>query len=243
MPYLIVHFQKRLGTSPVSHPVLGALGCPEGNKTRPHHKSYWKLPVGLCGLEKGPAPWPQSQYSLKCVSHSVVSDSLGPYGLLPTRLLCPWTPPGKNTRVGCHSLLQENSRPWDWTWVSCIASGFFTVWATREAVIFFERAPSLLILPLHIRDSGPCHFSLPLLALLVKTSFPWCLENTDSSKPGDTALSGTSLPTSLQGFQSPLSTGTTSCCLRLTPAAPALSPPGVFLPFLSLKKKKKKKFQ
>ena len=116
---------------------------------------------------------------------------------------------------------------------SCIASGFFTVWATREAVIFFERAPRLLILPLHIRDSGPCHFSLPLLALLVKTSFPWCLENTDSSKPGDTALSRTSLPTSLQSFQSPLSTGSTSCRLWLAPAAPALSPPGVFLSFLS----------
>ena len=25
----------------------------------------------------------------------------------PTRLLCPWVSPGKNTRVGCHSLLQE----------------------------------------------------------------------------------------------------------------------------------------
>ena len=24
----------------------------------------------------------------------------------PTRLLCPWDPPGKNTGVGCHSLLQ-----------------------------------------------------------------------------------------------------------------------------------------
>ena len=27
-------------------------------------------------------------------------------GLLPARLLCPWDSPGKNTRVGCHSLLQ-----------------------------------------------------------------------------------------------------------------------------------------
>ena len=31
---------------------------------------------------------------------------LGPHGLWPTRLLCPWDFPGKNTRVGCHSLLQ-----------------------------------------------------------------------------------------------------------------------------------------
>ena len=36
-----------------------------------------------------------------CVSCSVVSDSLQP-----TRLLCPWTSPGKNTGVGSHSLHQ-----------------------------------------------------------------------------------------------------------------------------------------
>ena len=29
-----------------------------------------------------------------------------PHGLLPTRLLCPWGSPGKNTGVGCHALLQ-----------------------------------------------------------------------------------------------------------------------------------------
>ena len=40
-------------------------------------------------------------------SHSVVSDSLRPRGLYPTRLLCPWDSPGKNTGVGCHCLLQE----------------------------------------------------------------------------------------------------------------------------------------
>ena len=38
--------------------------------------------------------------------HSVMSDSLQPYGLQPTRLLCPWDFLGKNTRVGCHFLLQ-----------------------------------------------------------------------------------------------------------------------------------------
>ena len=39
-------------------------------------------------------------------SHSAVSDSLQPHGLYPTRLLCPWDSPGKNTGVGCHFLLQ-----------------------------------------------------------------------------------------------------------------------------------------
>ena len=36
-------------------------------------------------------------------SRSVVSDSLRPRGLHPTRLLCPWDSPGKNTAVDCHS--------------------------------------------------------------------------------------------------------------------------------------------
>ena len=39
-------------------------------------------------------------------SFSVVSDSLQPHGLQPTRLLRPWDFPDKSTRVGCHSLLQ-----------------------------------------------------------------------------------------------------------------------------------------
>ena len=38
-------------------------------------------------------------------SHSVVSDSVWPHGLQPTRLLHPWDFPGKNTGVGCHCLL------------------------------------------------------------------------------------------------------------------------------------------
>ena len=38
---------------------------------------------------------------------SVVSDSLWPHGLQPTRLLCPWNSPSRNTGVGCHFLLQR----------------------------------------------------------------------------------------------------------------------------------------
>ena len=42
-----------------------------------------------------------------CISCSVVYDSLRSHGLQPTRLLCPWGSPGKNTRVGCHFFLQK----------------------------------------------------------------------------------------------------------------------------------------
>ena len=37
---------------------------------------------------------------------SVVSNSVQPCGLQPTRLLCPRDSPGKNTRGGCHALIQ-----------------------------------------------------------------------------------------------------------------------------------------
>ena len=40
------------------------------------------------------------------VSHSVVTNSLQHYGLQPTRLLCLWEFPGKNTGVGCHFFLR-----------------------------------------------------------------------------------------------------------------------------------------
>ena len=40
------------------------------------------------------------------LSCSVVSDSLRPHGLQPTRLLCPWNFPGRNTGRGCYFLLQ-----------------------------------------------------------------------------------------------------------------------------------------
>ena len=39
-------------------------------------------------------------------ARSAMPDSLRPHGRWPTRLLCPWNSPGKNTRVGCHFLLQ-----------------------------------------------------------------------------------------------------------------------------------------
>ena len=43
----------------------------------------------------------------KSVSYLIISDSLQPRELEPTRLLCPWDSPGKNSGVGSHSLLQR----------------------------------------------------------------------------------------------------------------------------------------
>ena len=38
----------------------------------------------------------------------------------PARLFYPWDSPGKNTRVGCHFLLQGSCQPRDQTHVSCV---------------------------------------------------------------------------------------------------------------------------
>ena len=55
-----------------------------------------------CGL---PFPSPMYESEMWKSSHPVVSDSLWPRGLQPTRLLHPWDFPGKSTGVGCHHLL------------------------------------------------------------------------------------------------------------------------------------------
>ena len=57
---------------------------------------------------------------------SVVSDSVRPHGLQPTRLLCPWDSPGKNTGVGCQTLTKGHIHNWALfpLWLSCfILSG------------------------------------------------------------------------------------------------------------------------
>ena len=46
-------------------------------------------------------------YTSTCQVTLVVSDSLKPYGLWPTRILSPWDSPDRKTGVGCHFLLQE----------------------------------------------------------------------------------------------------------------------------------------
>ena len=64
-----------------------------------------------------------------CLTH------LPPHG--PTRFLCPWNFPGKNTGVGCHSLLQgifltQGSNPGP----LCVLHGrqILYHWSTREAL-------------------------------------------------------------------------------------------------------------
>ena len=67
------------------------------------------------------------------LSHSIVSDSLRPmdcsmpgasvHGIIQARIL-EWV---------AMPFFRRSSQPRDWTQVSCIVGGFFTVWATKEA--------------------------------------------------------------------------------------------------------------
>ena len=63
---------------------------------------------------------------------------LQPHRLQPARLLCPWDSPGKNTGVGCYSLLQGSSWPQGQTGVSCTAGRLFTIWATWKALLIHK---------------------------------------------------------------------------------------------------------
>ena len=66
-------------------------------------KQFLKIPLVL----SEPSLWiGLMKVRSESVSPSVVSDSLRSHGLSPTRLLCPWDSPGKNTGVGSHFLLQ-----------------------------------------------------------------------------------------------------------------------------------------
>ena len=78
---------------------------------------------GKCWLD-----W-ERQWSVhvRMLSRSVKSDSLQPHGLQPTRPLCPWNSPGKNTGVGCHFLLQEWSI---FTSKTTVFTGFW-MWADK----------------------------------------------------------------------------------------------------------------
>ena len=60
----------------------------------------------MSGLEAVFDRFPRERVLL-LLNHSVVSDSVRPHGLWPTKLLCPLDSPGKNTGVGCQFLLQE----------------------------------------------------------------------------------------------------------------------------------------
>ena len=93
---------------------------------------------------------------------SVVSDSLRPHGLQPTRLLRPWDFPGKSTGVGCHfSWVISNPKRWCWESAalnmpahvenSAVATGLEKVsFHSYPKVRQYQRMPKLLHKCIHL---------------------------------------------------------------------------------------------
>ena len=121
-----------------------------------HLKKEWELSRdGDIRLwAEGASMWEDSGVRGVCVcvcvcvlSRSVVSNPLWPHGLQPTRLLCPWDFPGKNTGASCHFLLQgilliQASNPVSRVSVSCVGRWILYHYATWWVVAGTVRTPA-----------------------------------------------------------------------------------------------------
>ena len=110
-----------------------------------------------------PLPSPMHKSEKWKWSRSVVSDSLRPRGLQPTRLLCGWDFPGKSTGVGCHCLLPLTGLKQHQS-VICVSAGLISdVGLTRKSRLhsFLETLGEVLF---------PCLFQL-----LETAYIPWFL--------------------------------------------------------------------
>ena len=112
------------------------------------------------------------------VRSSVVSDSLGPHGLQPTRFPCPWDSPGKSTGVACHFLLHNfkayNSVTFSAFVILCNHhiyqdfSSFRTCLSHQRKTLYPLSGCSPSPMP-----SGP--WKPPLCSLSVRINLPWML--------------------------------------------------------------------
>ena len=93
--------------------------------------------------------------------------------------------PGKNTGVGCYSLLRGIFPPRDWTQVSHIAGWFFTVWATGD---------TLALAKFPLRISLEPSWPLTLRALFI----PWLPLTVLSCLPNHHGGSGVTNPPAIQ---------------------------------------------
>ena len=109
------------------------------------------------------SPWVSA-----CVpSCSVVSDSLWPHGLRPTRLLRPWDYPGKNTRLGCHALLPYSlPRPFPTQCSICTGSSPYPIYGSGVMCgTFIPRNSADIIIPTIQRPTRKSRKLLPLFWL------------------------------------------------------------------------------
>ena len=106
---------------------------------------------------------------------SVVSDSLWPHGLQPSRLLCSWDSAGKNIGVGCHALHQgtfrtQGSNP-HLLRLLCYRRILYH-WATGgspERLVLEGKLPSIPRTPCPILEKGCIKCNFPVLIFWVPT--------------------------------------------------------------------------
>ena len=70
---------------------------------------------------------------------------------------------------------RASSQPKDWTWVSCVADRFFTVWATREALSIFYLSVyrlSIIYLPITYLSMSVYHLSVCLPSIICVRAYP-----------------------------------------------------------------------
>ena len=115
---MVWRFLKKLGIKPPFNTAIPLLGIfPEETKAEKDTCALmftaalftiartWKQPRCPLTDEQIKKVWYIYTMEYSCC-RSLVSDSLQPRGLQPTRLLHPWDFPGKSTGVGCHFLFQ-----------------------------------------------------------------------------------------------------------------------------------------
>ena len=68
-----------------------------------------------------------------------MSDSFGPYGLYPSRLLCPWDSPGKNTGMGCHALLHHFAHKGPYSQSYSFSSSHVWMWEAEHKEIWVPK--------------------------------------------------------------------------------------------------------
>ena len=111
-----------------------------GHENEPGRLLTMGRPVRACTVKCMLPQRPRfPQAASQVLSPSVVSDSWPPRGLQPSRLLCVWDFPGKNTGAGCHFLLQgiiptQGSNLSLLHLSPMLAGGFFTTSATWPAL-------------------------------------------------------------------------------------------------------------
>ena len=102
-----------------------------------------------------------------CSVASVMSDSWQLYGLLASRLLCPWDSPGKHTGVGCHAvpqgilpikglslcLLHLLHYSWILLTLSCLGSPIGLLQYIKYSSLYYT--------------AGPCYLSLLYIAVCI----------------------------------------------------------------------------